>query len=279
MNTWYQLIGLLPFEWAHYVFMKNALLAVLLISPLFALLGCMVIHNQMAFFSEALGHAALTGIAIGVLLGVADPLWSMTVFAVLLALAVSAFRRYSAASTDTIIGLVMSFTVALGVVLLSRGGGFAKYSHYLIGDILTITPAEIARLMAVLVGVLILWLLFFNRLFMASISRSLAGSRGVSVGWIEAMFSVIVAIVVTVSIPWIGLLVINSMLVLPAAASRNLASNTPRYILGAVLISLISGVGGLLCSYYWGTATGATIVLFAMGFFLLSFIPRFRGGR
>ena len=125
MNAWYQLIGLLPFEWAHYVFMKNALLAILLISPLFALLGCMVIHNQMAFFSEALGHAALTGIAIGVLLGVADPLWSMTAFAILLALAVSALRRYSAASTDTIIGLVMSFTVALGVVLLSRGGGFA----------------------------------------------------------------------------------------------------------------------------------------------------------
>lgn len=279
MNAWYQLIGLLPFEWAHYVFMKNALLAILLISPLFALLGCMVIHNQMAFFSEALGHAALTGIAIGVLLGMADPLWSMTAFAVLLALAVSALRRYSAASTDTIIGLVMSFTVALGVVLLSRGGGFAKYSRYLIGDILTITPAEIARLLAVLTGVVTLWLLFFNRLFMASISRSLAGSRGIRVGLVEAVFSVIVAVVVTVSIPWIGLLVINSMLVLPAAASRNIASNTPRYILGAVLISLVSGVGGLLCSYYWGTATGATIVLFAMGFFLLSFIPRFRGSR
>ena len=279
MNTWYQLIGQLPFEWAHYVFMKNALLAILLISPLFALLGCMVIHNQMAFFSEALGHAALTGIAIGVLLGMADPLWSMTAFAVLLALAVSALRRYSAASTDTIIGLVMSFTVALGVVLLSRGGGFAKYSRYLIGDILTITPAEIARLLAVLTGVVTLWLLFFNRLFMASISRSLAGSRGIRVGLVEAVFSVIVAVVVTVSIPWIGLLVINSMLVLPAAASRNIASNTPRYILGAVLISLVSGVGGLLCSYYWGTATGATIVLFAMGFFLLSFIPRFRGSR
>ena len=279
MNAWYHLIGLLPFEWAYYVFMKNALLAILLISPLFALLGCMVIHNQMAFFSEALGHAALTGIAIGVLLGVADPLWSMTAFAVLLALAVSALRRYSAASTDTIIGLVMSFTVALGVVLLSRGGGFVKYSRYLIGDILTITPAEIARLLAVLIGVLALWLLFFNRLFTASISRSLAGSRGVAVGLIEAVFAVIVAVVVTVSIPWIGLLVINSMLVLPAAASRNLASNTPQYTLGAVLISLVSGVGGLLCSYYWGTATGATIVLFAMGFFLLSFIPRFRGRR
>ena len=279
MNAWYHLIGLLPFEWAHYVFMKNALLAILLISPLFALLGCMVIHNQMAFFSEALGHAALTGIAIGVLLGVADPLWSMTAFSVLLALGISLLRRYSAASTDTIIGLVMSFTVALGVVLLSRGGGFVKYSRYLIGDILTITPAEIARLLAVLIGVLVLWLLFFNRLFMASISRSLAGSRGVAVGLIEAVFAVIVAVVVTVSIPWIGLLVINSMLVLPAAASRNLASNTPQYTLGAVLISLVSGVGGLLCSYYWGTATGATIVLFAMGFFVLSFIPKIRGRR
>ena len=153
MTAWVALIDRLPFEWAHFAFMQHALLAVLLVSPLFALLGCLVISNQMAFFSEAVGHAALTGIAIGVVLGVADPTWSMMAFAVLLALSVSFLRRRSSVSPDTLIGLVMAFSVALGVVLLSRGGGFAKYSVFLIGDLLTITPAEIGRLALILLVV------------------------------------------------------------------------------------------------------------------------------
>ena len=111
MSGWHTLIGQLPFEWAHYAFMHNALLAMILVSPLFALLGCMVINNQMAFFSEAIGHAALTGIAIGVLAGLGNPLWSMIAVAVLLAFAITFLRRWSAASADTIIGLAMSFAV------------------------------------------------------------------------------------------------------------------------------------------------------------------------
>jgi len=97
-------------------------------------------------FSDAIGHAALTGIAIGALAGLADPLWAMLAFATLLAILVSVLRRCSSASTDTIIGLMMAFAVALGVVLLSRGGGFARYSRYLIGDLLTITRSRFCGL-------------------------------------------------------------------------------------------------------------------------------------
>ena len=276
MNLWHALLRHLPFEWAQYAFMHDALLAVMIVSPLFALLGCMVINNQMAFFSEAIGHAALTGIAIGVLAGLGNPLWSMIAVAVLLAFAITLLRHYSAASADTIIGLVMSFAVALGVVLLSRGGGFAKYSRYLIGDILTITPAEIAGAAALLAVIVGIWLFFFNRIALTFLNRSLAKSRGINVWLVEGLFAAAVALVVTVSIPWIGLLVINSLLILPAAAARNLARNTAQYHAFALVISLASGVLGLIGSFYWNTASGATIVLFAMALFLISLVLRRR---
>lgn len=274
MSGWNELFSLLPFEWAQFGFMQNAVLAVLLLSPLFALLGCMVVNNQMSFFSEAIGHAALTGIAIGVIAGLGNPIWAMLLFAVVLSICITLFRRYSAASTDTVIGLVMSFTVALGVVLLSSRRGFATYSRYLIGDLLTITPQEIGAAGLLLIGVLLIWLARFNVMFFTSLNRPLAKSRGINVWLTEAVFAAVVAVVVTVSVPWVGLLIINSLLILPAATARNLARTTAQYHGIAVTLSLVSGCAGLIGSYYWGTASGATIVLFSMGFFILSLFLR-----
>lgn len=274
MSLWHYLIDLLPFPWAHYAFMQNALLAVLLVTPLFALLGCLVINNQMAFFSDAIGHASLTGIAIGVLLSLADPTWSMLGFALFLAVAISVLRSYSAASTDTLIGLVMAFAMALGVVLLSRGGGFAKYARFLIGDILTITPREIARLAVALGVVVAIWCWAFNLFLITFLNRSLARSRGVQVWAVETGFAVIVAAVVAISIPWVGLLVVNSLLIIPAATARNVARTTAQYVTLAVVCSCATGVTGLIASFYWGTATGATIVLAAMALYVISLFFR-----
>lgn len=274
MSAWYWLMGQLPFEWAGFTFMQNALLAVLLVSPMFALIGCLVINNQMAFFSEAVGHATLTGIALGVLLGLTDPSLAIIAFAVALALTVSYLRRYSAISTDTLIGLVMSFSIALGVVLLSRGGGFAKYSRYLVGDLLTVTPAEIGRLALVFLLVAVLWGLYFNRFLLTFFNHPLAQSRGVNVWRTEAFFSSVVALVVAASIQWVGLLVVNSLIIIPAATSRNISVNSRQYVLNAVLLSLASALPGLVLSFYWGTATGATVVLVAMALYFLSFLFR-----
>jgi zinc transport system permease protein len=270
MSLWHQLIGSLPGEWAQLEFMRLALLAVLLAAPLYAVLGCLVVNSRMAFFSEAIGHAALTGVALGTLAGLADPTPAVLLFSAALALAIAWLRKSSAVSSDTIIGLVMAGAVALGVVLLSRGGGFNRYTRFLIGDLLTITPGELAQLAVLAAITLLIWGVLFNRLFLATLHPVLARSRGVNVWAIEALFSVLIALVVAISIAWIGLLVINSLLILPAAAARNLAKSAAAYLAWALLFSFLAGVAGLVISFYAATATGATIVLAALALFVLT---------
>lgn len=268
------IIELLPIAWLEYSFMRNALMAVLLICPLFGMMGTMVVDNRMAFFSDALGHSVLTGIALGVLLGLSDPLLAMVAFSLLMAVGIILVKRSGTSSTDTIIGVFASTAVALGIVILSRGGGFAKYSRYLIGDILSIRIDELYLLALVFAGLILFWLFFFNQLVILSVNRSLAQSRGININFMELSFAMVLALVVSISIQWVGILIVSSLLVLPAAAARNVATNMQQYHTLSVVFSFIAGLTGLILSYYWGTATGATIVLCAAVIFFLTFISR-----
>lgn len=261
MSLWYDLLGLLPFSFIEYDFMKNALLAFLLISPLFGIAGTMVINNKMSYYSDALGHSALAGIAIGVLFGLQDFLLSMILFSVLFGLALSTVKNKARSSSDTIIGVFSASAIALGIALLSRAGGFAKYNSFLVGDILAIRPFDILVLFLVLIGLLVFWFFFFNQLLLLSVNASLAKSKGVQIRLLENVFMVIIAILVTVSIKLVGTLLINALLILPAAAARNLARSVRNYHVLSVVFALIAGLGGLIVSYYINTATGATIVL------------------
>ncbi|MEG2456148.1 MAG: metal ABC transporter permease, partial [Oscillospiraceae bacterium] len=132
MNFWYDLVSLLPFDWAQadaMFFMKNALLAILVISPLFGILSTMVVSNRMSFFSDALGHSAFTGIAIGTLLHFVDPLWCAVVFAAAFALLFTYVRRKSSMASDTVIGVFSSTAVAAGIFIATLGGGsFTKFN-------------------------------------------------------------------------------------------------------------------------------------------------------
>ena len=272
MNILYSIIDkLLPYDWTEFSYMKNALLAILLITPLFGLVGTMIVNNKMSFFSDALGHSALTGIAIGVLMGVDNYLVSMMGFALLFALCISAVMDSGISLADTIIGVFSATGMALGIVLLSASGGFAKYSSYLIGDILTVQPQEIGMLACILIVVILIWILFFNRLLLTSINSDLAASKNIRVNLVQKVFVVVVAVIVTVSIKWVGILIINSLLVLPAATARNLSKSMRSYHVIAVCISIFLGVSGLIISYYMGTATGGTIVLIAAILFFISF--------
>jgi zinc transport system permease protein len=277
MTLWYEIISTLPFDWSEFRFMQHALLAALIICPLLAFLGCMVVNNQMAFFSDAIGHAGLTGIAAGAIIGLTNPLWSMIIFSVFLAVCITLLRRFGAASGDTVIGIVMSSAVALGIVILSRGGGFNKYSNFLIGDLLSIAPEDIFRLLLVAVLFLIAWVTLFNRIFLVSVNSSLARSRKVPILFTQTAFAIITALTVTISIQWIGILVINALIILPAATSRNVARSTMSYLWTAAGISIIAGVTGLITSFYWSTATGATIVLFTAFLYSISLIVKTAG--
>ena len=261
---------LLPFSWISYTFMKHALLAVLLMTPLFGLLSTMVVSSRMAFFSDSLGHGAFTGIAVGALVGMISPLSSLLLFSVVFALIITYIKRHTAASADTVIGVFSSTAIAVGLMVMSRGGGFTKFSPLLIGDILSVTPADLAGLATVDVIVVLAWALLFNRLLLLSINPSFARSRGISVAAVEAVFAVLLAVVVAVSIQWVGILIINALLVLPGATARNIARNVKEYHIVSVASALIAGVIGLLAAYYFGIAAGASIVAVAAVLFFLS---------
>lgn len=270
---------LLPFAWMEYTFMKNALLAILLMTPLFGLLSTMVVSSRMAFFSDSLGHGAFTGIAIGALVGAFAPLTSLILFSVLFALLITWIKHRTAASADTVIGVFSSTAIAVGLMIMSHGGGFSKFSPLLIGDILSITPVDLGGLLAVDMLVLLGWVLLFNRLLLLSVNASLARSRGISVTAVESMFAALLAVVVAVSIQWVGILIINALLVLPGAAARNLARSVKEYHLFSVMIALFSGMIGLFSAYYLGIAAGAAIVASAavIFFFSLAVRARFQG--
>ena len=281
MNVWYAIVDLLPFEWAEpgsMFFMKNALLAILIIAPLFGLLSTMIVGKKMSFFSDALGHSAFTGMAIGTLLSAAiDQLWCAVIFAVVFALLFTWVRQKTNLASDTVIGVFSSTAMALGIFICTlNGGSFTKFNALLIGDILSVEPAKIGLLALILLLVILLWLVSFNQLMLSSIHPALADSRGVKVFWQEALFSVAIAVVVTVSMTWVGLLVINSLLVLPGASARNLARNIRQYHLFSLLFAIISGIAGLMLSYYLGSSAGASITLCLAVIFAVSFSLRGR---
>ena len=270
MSFWYAFIDtILPFGWLEPNFMKNAFLAVLVAAPLFGTLGSFVVSNKMSFFSDAIGHSALTGIAFGVLLGIKEPMVAMVGFSLILGFAIITVKTKGKSSADTIIGVFSSTSVALGLVLLSATGNFARYQKYLIGDILSITPREIALLVAVAVVTAIVWILLYNKMLLTNLHRTLAKSRGIPVFATEQIFALLTALIVTTSIRWTGLLIINSLLVLPAAAARFVTRNTRSYLLMAIIISVVSSILGLALSYYIGAASGATIVLVNGAIFLI----------
>ena len=272
MSIWYSVCEAIPLEMLRWDFMKNALLALLLMAPLFGLLSTMIVTGRMSFFSDALGHSAFTGIALGCICGMTMPIYAAVIFSVLFALLFSFVRSRSNQAADTLIGVFSSSAVALGIFVATLGGGsFTKYNKYLIGDILSVTPAEIGLLALVLFIVLIFWVLSVNRLTLTAIHPQLASSRGIPVGLSQTLFTVAIAVVVTLTISSVGLLILNSLLVLPGAAARNVAKNLRQYHGFSVLFALLAGLGGLCVSYYSGCSAGAAISLLLALIFAVTF--------
>lgn len=225
----------------------------------------------MAFFSDALGHSALTGIAIGMMFGIANTNISMIIFAIVFSIILNFVKHKTTYGADTIISVFSSIAIALGLAILSAQGNFSKYSSYLVGDVLGITVEELVYLVIAFVLVIGLWLILFNKLHTVSINSSLAKSKGINVAVVDNIFVIMISIMVMLSIRWIGILLINSLLILPAAASRNVARNIREYHGIAVLISLISGLLGLVLSYYANIGAGPAIVIISGIFYFITF--------
>ena len=255
-----------------YEFMRNALVAVLIITPLFALMGTMIVNKKMAYFSDALGHSALTGIAVGIVCGMQDTTISMVIFAIIFALLLNKIGSMNMASTDTIISVFSSCSVAIGLAILSKGGNFSKYSSILVGDVLSITRREIAYLFIIFAVTIIFWVWGFNYLNAICIHKSIAKSKNIPVKLMDNLFAILVALVVMLSIKWVGILIINALLILPAASARNISVNMREYHFFSIVFSMFSGIVGLFVSYYTNVASGPMIVIIASLIYFITFM-------
>lgn len=259
-----------------YRFMQNALMCVLLITPLFSLLGNVIVVRKQAFFSDALGHSALTGIALGVIFGAADLNAVMVLFCIGFALVLNLIMERNRSSSDTIISVFSSAAVALGLSILSRGGNFSRYSGLLVGDILSIRRIEVLYLFILLIIVIAVFVVIGNKIYAISLERTLSRARQFPVRVVENIFAALVAAVVALSIRWTGILLINALLILPAASSGNISVSLREYQFFSVCFSMFSGVVGLFVSYYINVATGPVIVLVAAVIYFVTYAYRRR---
>ncbi|HJX72716.1 MAG TPA: metal ABC transporter permease, partial [Candidatus Deferrimicrobiaceae bacterium] len=251
---------LLPFGFAEPLFMKRAIVALLCVAPAAAAVGVPLVHFRMAFFSDAIGHSAFTGVAIGVLLGV-HPLLTMVAFGLFVAWAITLVKGRTELSPDTVIGVFFSTVIALGIAVISAQKGLTRnLQAYLYGDLLAVSETELLWMAALLFGVAAYLFLAFNRIMLIGVHEGFAKSMGVPVRALEISFALVVALVVTTAIRAVGILLVTALLVVPAASARNIARGAVSAFWGAVAIAVASGLSGIAASYYLDTATGATVV-------------------
>lgn len=265
---------LLPFDFAGPLFMKRAILAMLFVAPAAAAVGVPLVHFRMAFFSDAIGHSAFTGVAIGVLLGV-HPLLTMIAFGLFVAWAIVLVKGRTELSPDTVIGVFFSTVIALGVAVISAQKGLTRnLQAYLYGDLLAVSDTELLWMGILLLAVFAYLMLAFNRIMLVGIHEGFAKSMGVPVRALEISFALVVALVVTTAIRAVGILLVTALLVVPAAAARNIARGAASSFWAATAIAVSSGLLGIAASYYLDTATGATVVLVAAAIFVVTALGR-----
>lgn len=267
-------VGMLPFEWANHEFMRTPVLMLLVISPLSASVGTIVVNAKMSFYTSAIGHSAFTGVAIGILFGFVQPsamTFTLVIFGVLLAMIMTHFASRSSVSLDSLVGVVSTLAVAVGIVVITSFK-FQRTERFLFGDILFATKSNLAVMFVLFLAVSAFLAFAYNRLLMIGLSRNLARAWGVQVFLYEYAFAVTVAVVVMMSINTVGVLLVTALIIIPAAAGRNFAWNAGSMFIMSNVIALASGIVGLTLSWRWSSATGATVVTVSGVAFVLSLI-------
>jgi len=260
-------------------FLQRALLAGLLSGALGGLLGSFAVLRQLSFFSDALGHSALLGIALGVLLGL-DPTLVLIPFAVLFALGVNQLARRSRLPADALLNIIYSSSLALAVVVLSRLPGWkGGLQQLLFGDILGVTARDLLLLSGLLAVTVLILLLTGRRQLLLTIDESLALSRGVASEAQRLLFVILLAVVVALSIKAVGVLLISAFVVIPACAARLISGNFRLYLLLSALFGASCAVLGLLVSAVADLPSGPSVVIVQLGVFLLALLVAPRTAR
>jgi zinc transport system permease protein len=265
------------YEWFQYPFLVRGFLCVLLLAPLLGGISHLVVARRMAFFSAALGQAAITGVCVGLLLGepLNAPYGGMFGFCLLSTLGMVYAKRRSQLPPDTLIGVFLALTLGLGLCLLvavTRQFNVHQVEAVLFGSLLTVTDIDLVLLIVAGAGVVIILLTRYNDLLLDSLSPQLAKARGIDSGFLEYLFAVVLTIAILVSLKVIGALLVEALVVVPAAASRNIARGVRAYLVWSVVVAFLAGAGGLAISTRLLVPTGGAVVLAASLIFFLTLL-------
>lgn len=257
-------------EWLQEPFMIRALLAMVFLAPACAALGTHVISFRMAFFSDAISHSVFTGIALGIILGL-DPRLSTLLFGIFLGFLLIQLGKKSQLSRDALIAVLMASAVSFGIVLVSMKKRLAHdFQSALYGDVLTVNATDITLIVLFAILVFVFEAIAFNRLLLIATDTAMAKSHGVIASLWEMLLAFLVAIITLVGVRVVGLLMVTSLMVVPAAAGRNLGRTARSSFLWSILIAILASYTGLGISWLLDSSAGATIVLTASVFFALS---------
>lgn len=262
---------LLPFS---YPFMVRGLVAAVIVGVVCSVIGCYVVLRGMAFLGSAVAHSILPGLAVGFLVEGQDDrrglFWWALGTSVLVALGVGVISRRGRIREDSAIGIVFAGMFALGIALISTVRGFAvDLVHFLFGNVLAVTSWDLMMIGAFGGGVLLLVGLFYKEFLVISFDPTLGRTQRLPVRLYQNLLLVLMALTVTVSLQTVGVGLMLAMLVTPPAAALLLTRRLPVMMAVSAGIGALSGLIGLYVSFYVGIASGAAIVLVAMGLFLV----------
>ena len=270
--------GILP-EIFSYGFVVNAFIACLMIGPLLGALGTLVVVKRLAFLSEAVGHSALTGVSIGILMGepVTEPWISLFAFSVLFALTLQWVRGRTTVPYDALIGVFLAFALALGAALLmfvAKKINAHLVEQVMFGSILTASVYDLTILSVISITVLILAFTASNQAFLNALSPDIAKSRRIRVTLHNYGFVLLIALITVAAVKIIGAILVGALLLIPAASARLIASNLRGMIGYAMVIATTSSLLGVLLPMHmkWSIGTGPAIILAACCWFIIAII-------
>ncbi|MDE0944505.1 MAG: metal ABC transporter permease [Alphaproteobacteria bacterium] len=251
-------------------FMLRAVLGGIGVAGVAGPLGCFVIWRRMVYFGAALAHSALLGVALGLAIGVPADL-GIAVLCLMMALGFLALDRSRLVASDTLLGILAHASLALGLLALALMEGLrVDLMSYLFGDILALNMIDLAVIYGLMTVVLGLLMVYWRPLLSATVDEDLARVEGIATGRLKLIFTLLMAVVIAVGMKVVGILMVISLLIIPAAAARRLATNPERMAVLAAFIGVLSVILGLAGSYLWDLPSGAAIVAAAAILFLLS---------
>jgi zinc transport system permease protein len=262
-----------------YEFMRHALISACILGPTCALLGVFVTLRGMAFFSDALAHSAVTGVAIGFLirerLGVEiDPILFVLMFSIALASIMAWLFQRTNLTPDTVIAFSFTGSVALGVVIIAWLQQYRMLDGILFGSIYANGPKETLRQALLSLGIVTFLLWQMRRHTLATLSPELARVRGIRTGWLNYIFALLIACTVTVALPMLGALLLSALIVIPSASAKLVSGSFRSMLLVAVIIGIVAPFSGVMISCQVDVPTGPTIVLVNVGILILCYAWR-----